>query len=170
MTTIDIEEQLGRIKHFVFDVDGVMTDGTVGCLESGEMYRTFNVRDGYAMERAYKAGYRICVITGGNQLGVRKRLDYLHIKDVFMGSGAGNKIDIFEKYLADNQIDESSLVYMGDDMPDLEVLSRPMLLSTAPADAIEDIVRVVKWRSKYAGGKGAVREIIELVMRKQGTW
>lgn len=166
----ELTQQLKKINHFIFDVDGVLTDGTLGSLASGEMFRTFHVRDGYAFERAVNAGYRICIITGGNQEGVAKRMQYLKIKDLYMGSGGKSKLSIYEKYISENKIPEEEILYMGDDLPDLEVLARPDILSTAPKDAIKEIKKVCKYISTKKGGKGAVREVIEMVMKAQNKW
>lgn len=166
----ELIQQLKKINHFIFDVDGVLTDGTLGSLASGEMFRTFHVRDGYAFERAVNAGYRICIITGGNQEGVAKRMQYLKIKDLYMGSGGKSKLSIYEKYISENNIQEEEILYMGDDLPDLEVLARPDILSTAPKDAIKEIKKVCKYISTKKGGKGAVREVIEMVMKAQNKW
>lgn len=168
--TIRLENRLKEITHFIFDVDGVMTDGSIGSLASGEMYRTFNVRDGYAFERALKAGYEICIITGGNQDGVKKRLEYLKVNHIYMGSGGKSKVDIYKKYLADHKVNEQNVLYMGDDIPDLEVMQRETLLSICPADAVEEILQNSKAISTKNGGKGAVREIIEWVMKAQNKW
>lgn len=168
--SIKLQQRLQQITHFVFDVDGVMTDGSIGSLASGEMFRTFNVRDGYAFERAIKAGYEICIITGGSQDGVRKRLEYLKVKHIYMGSGGKSKLDIYLKYLSDYRIDESKLIYMGDDIPDLEVMARPDLLSICPADAVPEILENSKTIATKNGGKGAVREVIEWVMKAQNKW
>jgi 3-deoxy-D-manno-octulosonate 8-phosphate phosphatase (KDO 8-P phosphatase) len=170
MNKMEIEEKLKIITNFIFDVDGVMTDGSLGSLASGEMFRTFNVRDGYACERAVNAGYRICVITGGNQIGVQKRMEYLKIKDIFMGSGGKSKLSIYEKYISDNAIDENTVLYMGDDLPDLEVMNRELVLSAAPKDAVAEILKVSDLVTSKKGGKGAVREVIEMVMKVQGKW
>lgn len=170
MKKADLNERFKNITNFIFDVDGVLTDGSLGSLASGEMFRTFNVRDGYAFERAIKAGYRICIITGGNQEGVAKRMEYLKIKDLFMGSGGKSKIDIYEKYISDNKIVENKVIYMGDDIPDLEVMAKPELLSVAPKDAVNEILKVADYITDKKGGKGAVREIIEMVMKAQGKW
>jgi 3-deoxy-D-manno-octulosonate 8-phosphate phosphatase (KDO 8-P phosphatase) len=163
-------DRLKRITNFIFDVDGVMTDGSLGSLASGEMFRTFNVRDGYAFERAVNAGYRICIITGGNQEGVQKRMEYLKIKDLYMGSGGKSKLSIFEKYVTENNIPDNEILYMGDDIPDLEVMAKPELLSTAPKDSVNEILNIADYISTKKGGKGAVREVIEMVMKAQEKW
>jgi 3-deoxy-D-manno-octulosonate 8-phosphate phosphatase (KDO 8-P phosphatase) len=170
MTKENLTEKLKNIKHFIFDVDGVMTDGSLGSLASGEMFRTFNVRDGYAFERAVNAGYRICIITGGNQEGVQKRMEYLKVKDLYMGSGGKSKLSIYEKYIADNKIPETEVIYMGDDIPDWEVMARPQLLAAAPKDSVNEILEVANIITQKKGGKGAVREVIEMVMKAQNKW
>ncbi len=159
-----------QINTFVFDIDGVMTDGSVHVLDTGEHYRTFHIRDGYAIERAVQAGYRLCVITGGKHEGVRKRLQNLKIHDVFMGSGGKSKIQIYQDWLATSGIPEENILYMGDDLPDYEVMIRPAVLSTCPADACDEILAIAKYISSQKGGKGAVRDVIEQVMRAKGEW
>ncbi len=167
---MNIEEKFKQITTFVFDVDGVMTDGSVHVLESGEHYRTFHIRDGYALERAVQAGYRICVITGGKHEGVRKRMQNLKIHDFFMGSGGKSKLEIYKGWLAESGISEENILYMGDDLPDYEVMARHDLFSTCPADACEEIQSVADYVSLKNGGKGAVREVIEKVMRAKDEW
>ena len=159
-----------NITTFVFDIDGVMTDGNVHVLETGEHFRTFYIRDGYALERAVQAGYRICVITGGNHEGVRKRLKNLKIHDVFMGSGGKSKLEIYENWLNDSGISEENILYMGDDLPDYEVMSRPNLFATCPADSCSEILAIADYISPKNGGKGAVRDVIEQVMKEKGEW
>ena len=159
-----------QITTFVFDIDGVMTDGSVNVLETGEHYRTFHIRDGYALERAVQAGYRICVITGGKHEGVRKRLQNLKIHDVFMGSGGNSKLQIYQDWLNQVQIPENNILYMGDDLPDYEVMIRSELFSTCPADACDEILSIANYISQKNGGKGAVRDVIEQVMRAKGEW
>lgn len=159
-----------QITTFVFDIDGVMTDGSVNVLETGEHYRTFHIRDGYALERAVQAGYRICVITGGKHEGVRKRLQNLKIHDVFMGSGGKSKLQIYQDWLNQVQIPENNILYMGDDLPDYEVMIRPEIFSTCPADACDEILSIANYISPKNGGKGAVRDVIEQVMRAKGEW
>jgi 3-deoxy-D-manno-octulosonate 8-phosphate phosphatase (KDO 8-P phosphatase) len=166
----DLAGRLANIKCFVLDVDGVLTDGTMGCLESGEMYRTFNVRDGYAIERASKAGYRFVIITGGSQLGVKKRLEYLNVKDIYMGSGGNSKVEIFQKMMEDLGLTENSILYMGDDIPDYAIMKRPENISACPADATNEIQGVSDIICTQKGGMGAVREMIELVLKTQNNW
>jgi 3-deoxy-D-manno-octulosonate 8-phosphate phosphatase (KDO 8-P phosphatase) len=167
---IELEQQLKNIKHFIFDVDGVMTNGSIGCLASGEMFRTFHVRDGFAIERAINAGFRICIITGGSQAGVQKRMEYLKIKDLYMGSGGKSKIDIFQKYITENNISEEEILYMGDDLPDIEVMAKSKVLSAAPKDAVDEILAIADYIASKKGGKGAVREVVEMVMKAQSKW
>ena len=163
-------EKFKNITTFVFDIDGVMTDGSVHVLETGEHYRVFHIRDGYALERAIQAGYHICVITGGKHEGVRKRLENLKIQDVFMGSGGKSKLEIYEKWLKESGIPEENILYMGDDLPDYEVMNRPNLFATCPEDSCEEILEIANYISHQKGGKGAVRDMIEQVMRGKGEW
>jgi 3-deoxy-D-manno-octulosonate 8-phosphate phosphatase (KDO 8-P phosphatase) len=169
MTNSQID-RFKQITTFIFDVDGVLTDGTVNALASGEMYRTFYIRDGYGIERAIKAGYRVAVVSAGNQDGVRKRLAFLGIKDVFMGGPTDQKVNAYLGYLTRDQIPENQVLYMGDDLPDYAILSRQALFSTCPADAADEIQAVCDYISPVVGGRGAVRDVIEQVMKAQGNW
>lgn len=162
--------QFAQIKAFVFDIDGVMTDGSVHVLETGEHYRTFHIRDGYAIEKAREAEYNLCVITGGGHKGVKKRLENLKFQDIYFGLGGKDKLETYLSWLEKIGLDESEILYMGDDVPDLKILSRPKLLSTCPADAIPEIQMACKYVSPFGGGKGAVRDVIEKVMKLQGRW
>lgn len=165
-----LTERFKRIKTMIFDVDGVLTDGSVNCLASGEMYRTFNIRDGYGIEQAIKAGFKIAIISAGNQEGVRKRLEFLKVKDIFMGGPTDQKINVFLGYMTRDSLQEDEILYMGDDLPDHEILSRPAVLSCCPADAADEIQAVCDYISPKVGGRGAVREVIEQVMKAQGKW
>ena len=163
-------DRFKQITTFIFDVDGVLTDGTVNALASGEMYRTFYIRDGYGIERAIKAGYRVAVVSAGNQDGVRKRLAFLGINDVFMGGPTDHKVNAYLGYLTRDSIPENQVLYMGDDLPDHAILSRQTLLSTCPADATDEIQAVCDYVSPAVGGRGAVRDVIEQVMKAQENW
>lgn len=165
-----LQDRFARIRTFIFDVDGVMTDGSVNALASGEQFRTFNIKDGYGIEQALKAGYRVAIVSAGNQDGVRKRLEFLKIKDVFMGGPTDQKVNAYIGYLTRDGLNESEVLYMGDDLPDYEILSRPALLSTCPADAVDEIQTVCDYVSPKFGGQGAVRDVIEQVMKAQGKW
>ena len=165
----DLTERFRRITTFVFDIDGVMTDGSVLALESGEQSRTFDVKDGYGINRALKMGYRVAVITAQNQVGVRKRLEYLGIRDIYMGASPDGKLPIFERYLQENALTLHEVVYMGDDFPDYSVMQQP-ILRACPSDAVPEIVALSDYVSPRPGGHGAVRDLIEQVMKAQGTW
>lgn len=160
-------EKLKQIKCFVFDVDGVLTNGTVLALESGEQARSFLVKDGYAIERALLAGYPIAVISGGNQEGVRKRLEFLKIEHIHLG--VKNKTDHLLKLCGDLKVDLSEILYMGDDWPDYDVMKLTGL-PCCPADAIQEIKEISAYVSDKKGGEGCVRDVIEKVMKVQGTF
>jgi len=158
---------LKKITTFIFDVDGVLSDGTVLALDSGEQARTFNIKDGYAVQLAVKLGYNVAIISTGTRIGVRERLEFLDIKDIFMG--IEDKIKVFENYLETKNITEDTILYMGDDLPDYAILKR-VGLATCPADAADDIKAICHYISSFPGGKGAVRDVIEKVMKMQGKW
>lgn len=158
------------IKAFIFDVDGVMTDGNVHVLETGEHFRTFYIRDGYALEKAREANFQMCVITGGSHSGVKKRLENLKFQHIYFGLGGKDKLETYLELLPKLGLQENEILYMGDDMADLKILSRPDILSTCPADAIPELHQVVKYVSPFNGGRGAVRDVIEKVLKLQGKW
>lgn len=155
------------ITTFIFDVDGVLTDGSVFVTEGGDQCRTFNTKDGYAIQLAVKCGYNVCVITGGKSEGVRHRLNSLGVTDVYLG--AHTKIDLFKAYITDNAIDTAGILYMGDDIPDIDIMKQ-VALPTCPADAVEEVKTVAQYISPVMGGRGCVRDIIEKVLKVQGKW
>lgn len=156
-----------KINTFVLDVDGVLTDGTVIALASGEQARTFLVKDGYAVEKAIQKGYNVVIITGGFQEGVKKRLSFLGVKDIY--SGVKDKVKVLNEYLSEKNINLSQVLYMGDDLPDYDVM-KIVGIATCPADATQEIKDISQYISTFNGGKGAVRDIIEQVLKSQGTW
>lgn len=160
-------DQLKRVKAFVFDVDGVLTNGEVLVTEVGEQLRSFCIKDGYALQLAIKQGYPIAVITGGKSLGVKLRLEGLGIKDVFID--ASHKIMILEQWMQKNNIQSESVLYMGDDIPDMEAMGM-VGFASCPADAVEDIKAISHYISPIKGGKGAARDVIEKVLRLQNKW
>jgi len=159
--------KLSQITTFIFDVDGVLTDGSVFVTEAGDQCRTFNTKDGYALQLAVKCGYNVCVITGGKSEGVRHRLNSLGVTDVYLG--AHTKIDLFKAYISDKAIDSAAILYMGDDIPDIDIMKQ-VALPTCPADAAEEVKAVAKYISPALGGRGCVRDVIEKVLKIQGKW
>ena len=161
------KELLNDITTFIFDVDGVLTDSSVHITETGEMLRIMNIRDGFAMKAALESGYNVCIISGGNNEGVRIRLRNLGIYDIHLASP--NKVDTFNEYIELYSIDPSKVLYMGDDIPDYHVM-KLVGLPTCPQAASPEIKAISKYISHKKGGKGAVREVIEQVMKVQGKW
>jgi len=161
------KENLKFINTFIFDYDGVLTDGSVITTNEGEAYRISNVKDGYALQLAWKKGYRIAVISGARSESMIHRMKALQITDVFMG--VEKKQLTFRKYLEDNNLKPEQVLYMGDDIPDLEVMQEAGI-SACPADAVEEIKSVSSYISHFQGGKGAVRDVIEQVLKVQGKW
>lgn len=165
MTTY--KQRLAKVTTFCFDYDGVFTDGVMILLSNGEIARTAHVRDGYAVQLAAKKGFNIAIITGGNQESVRTRFEGLGVGDVFLA--AKNKVEVFNKYIADKNIDPEEVVYMGDDIPDYHVLKLAGI-ACCPADAATEIKSVSDYISPINGGKGCVRDVIEQTLRAQGKW
>ncbi|RIJ36652.1 KdsC family phosphatase [Pontibacter oryzae] len=161
------QKDLTRIKTFIFDVDGVLTDGRLYCFADGEQVRAFNIKDGFAIKHAISQGYRVAIISGKNEPGVRKRLEQLGIEDIFLG--IEDKVDTLEDYIYMQGVHPATVAYMGDDMPDFEVMQR-CGLRACPADAADDIQEISMFKASKKGGEGAVRELIEQIMKTQDTW
>jgi 3-deoxy-D-manno-octulosonate 8-phosphate phosphatase (KDO 8-P phosphatase) len=158
---------LKNINTFIFDYDGVLTDGSIITLDDGEAYRTTNVKDGYALQLAIKKGYRVAVISGAKADCMLNRLKSLQIKDIFLG--IENKLEVFNSYLIENNLKAEQVLFMGDDIPDYEVMLNAGI-PTCPADAVEEIRKVSSYISNIPGGKGCVRDVIEQVLKIQGKW
>lgn len=158
---------MNQIKAFVFDVDGVLTDGSVHVSQNGEMLRVMNIRDGFAMKAALESGYQVCIISGGNNEGVRIRLRNLGITNIHLG--VPDKVETFKEYTELYQIKPEEVLYMGDDIPDFHVMQL-VGLPTCPQDASPEIKAISQYVSHKNGGRGAVRDVIEQVMRTQGKW
>ena len=167
MSDKSYKEYLRDITTFIFDVDGVMTDGSLIINTQGEMLRTMNVKDGYALKAAVNQGFRICVISGGTNEGVRSRLKALGIEDIHLGAHA--KMDFFNEFISANQIKPENILYIGDDIPDYPVLQK-VGLPCCPQDAVKEIKEISKYVSHKKGGKGCVRDVIEQVLKVQGKW
>lgn len=161
------KELMNDITTFIFDVDGVLTDSSVHVTPTGEMLRIMNIRDGFAMKAAVESGYHVCIISGGNNEGVRIRLQNLGITDIHLASP--DKVATFKEYTELYDIKPEQVLYMGDDIPDYHVMQL-VGLPTAPQDASPEIKAISKYISHKNGGRGAVREVIEQVMKVQGKW
>jgi 3-deoxy-D-manno-octulosonate 8-phosphate phosphatase (KDO 8-P phosphatase) len=167
MVVKNYKELLKNITTLIFDYDGVFTDGKVLLTENGEQLRTANVKDGYALQLAKKKGYRIVVISGGTSESVRLRMIGLKIHDVFIR--VEHKLKIYHDYIQKNELQAREVLYMGDDIPDLQIM-REAGVAVCPADAAEEVKEVSHYISHLKGGEGCVREILEQVMKVQGKW
>lgn len=161
------KEILPQIKAFVLDIDGVMTDGGLTIMPDGELLRTMNVKDGYAMQLAIKRGFKIFVISGGKNESVRLRLNGLGITDVVLGTH--EKLEKIREFLDMYDMKMEELLYMGDDIPDLEAMNA-VGLATCPNDAVPEIRNISDYISPFKGGKGCVRDIIEQTLKVQNCW
>lgn len=161
------KEIMNHITTFVLDIDGVLTDGSVHVTQTGEMLRIMHIRDGFAMKAAIESGYHVCIISGGSNEGVRTRLRNLGITDIHLGTP--DKVATFKEYIELYNIKAEEVLYMGDDIPDYHVMQL-VGLPTCPQDASPEIKAISKYISHKNGGKGAVREVIEQVMKVQGKW
>ena len=161
------KEILKHINTFIFDYDGVLTDGTIVLQHEGEPLRTANVKDGYALQLLVKKGYRVAVISGGKSQSMQNRFSALNIMDIFMG--VEKKLDIYKSYVGKYNLRPEQVLYMGDDIPDYEVM-KEVGMPACPADASEEIKSISKYISHYKGGEGCVRDIIEQVLKIQGKW
>lgn len=161
------KQLMNNITTFIFDVDGVLTDGTIMVTTDGEMYRNMSIKDGYALKAAVVAGYNVCIISGGSNEGVRKRLEGLGITDIYLG--AHQKMLQFEEYCIEKNINPEQILYMGDDIPDYPVMQE-VGLAACPQDAAPEIKDISEYISPIKGGKGCGRDVIEQVMRVQGKW
>ncbi|RLD87512.1 MAG: 3-deoxy-D-manno-octulosonate 8-phosphate phosphatase [Bacteroidetes bacterium] len=158
---------LSKVNTFIFDYDGVMTDGKLILLHDGQPLRTANVKDGYALQLARRLGYRVIIISGGISKSVENRFDNLRITDVFLG--INDKTKVFEKYIKENKLSAEQVLYMGDDIPDYRVMKMAGV-PVCPADASEEIKNISVYISDKKGGEGCVRDIIEQVLKVQGKW
>jgi len=160
-------EKFKPVTTFVFDVDGVLTDGSLLLLEDGQMARQMNIKDGYALQLAVKKGYRVLVISGGSSAAVRNRLERLGVKDVFLP--VENKSEVLQGYIRQHQLNKEEILFMGDDMPDHEVMQLAGL-PCCPADAVPEIMAISVYISPQTGGRGCVRDVIEKVLKLNGHW
>jgi 3-deoxy-D-manno-octulosonate 8-phosphate phosphatase (KDO 8-P phosphatase) len=156
-----------NIKTFVFDMDGVLTDGTLLISKDHEWLRRMHIRDGYALQLAVKKGYRIVVLSGSVSLPVKKRLHLLGIRDVYM-MVTDKKVKL-EKYIKKHGLSPQEILYMGDDIPDLDSM-QTVGLPCCPSDAATELKAVSKYISPLKGGEGCVRDVLEKVLNLNGDW
>jgi len=161
------KEYLNQITTFVFDVDGVLTDGSLQVSTKGELLRTMNTKDGYAMKMALRAGFTVCIISGGKNEGVRERLRGLGITDIYLG--VDDKVEQMDEFFDIYDIKPEQVLYMGDDIPDYYPM-KLVGLPCCPQDAVPELKEISLYVSHKNGGDGCVRDVIEQVMKVQGKW
>ena len=161
------KKKLSQITTFIFDVDGVLTDGSVILESSGEMVRTMHTKDGYALQHAVKKGYHIVIISGGSSVMVKKRLEGLGIEHIYLGKD--HKLPVLNEHLQKHNISINQVLYMGDDIPDLPCL-KVVGISSCPKDASVEVREVCDYISHINGGKGCVRDVLEQTLRIQNKW
>jgi len=164
---MNFQDIFKKITTFIFDIDGVLTDGTVLVLENGLQARRMSIRDGYALQLAIKKGYRLLIISGASASPVTDRLNKLGVKEVHMT--VLNKKSFVEKYMTVNNLGVDEVLYMGDDLPDQAVMLM-VGLPVCPADAVEEIRVISKYISPSTGGNGCVRDVIEQVLKGNDDW
>ncbi len=158
---------LKDITTFVFDVDGVLTDGSVLVNTDGEMLRRMNVKDGYALKTAVQKGYQVCIISGGTNEGVRKRLAGLGIDHIFLGASV--KEEPFRQFISEHHIDPKNILYMGDDIPDIPPM-KEVAIAACPQNAVPEVKSICNYVSHKKGADGCVRDVIEQVLKVHGHW
>ncbi len=164
---MNFKERLQKVKCFVFDIDGVLTDGQLHILQDGTMLRNMNIKDGYALRQAFLKGYPIFVISGSNAEGVKYRLKNLGIEEVYLN--CKDKLDQLALLLVKHNLTYKDVLYMGDDIPDIEVMQK-CGVATCPNDAVHQVKEISIYISDYCGGKGAVRDIIEQTLTLHGKF
>lgn len=162
-----INYDLKKIKAIVFDVDGVLSAETIQMDDKGEPIRTINIKDGYAIQLAVKHGLHLAIMTGGHNDNIRLRYDYLGVKDVYINCSM--KINVWSEFLYKYALKEEEIIYVGDDIPDYEVMQRAGC-ACCPKDACSEIKHISTYVSDVKGGDGVARDILEQVMKAQGKW
>lgn len=165
MSAIDYD--LTKIRAIAFDVDGVLSPSTIPLSADGEPLRMVNIKDGYAIQLAVKCGLRLAIISGGNTRAIRIRFESLGMRDIYLG--AAHKLDIFNMWMKEYGLEPEQVAFVGDDIPDLKVL-RAAGLSCCPYDACAEVRQTCRYVSKYTGGYGVGRDILEQILKAQGHW
>lgn len=163
------EAKLKKIKAIAFDIDGVMTDGGILCLSDGDLLRTFDAKDSFAVRMASMNGYHTGVITGGRSISIVKRCTVIGVNEEDVHLACRVKSRDFREFCEKHSLDPSEVMYFGDDLPDIPVI-KACGLGVAPSDAVEEVKQAADFVSPYPGGKGCVRHAIEMVLKAQGKW
>ncbi|RXK86471.1 KdsC family phosphatase [Filimonas effusa] len=164
---MNVLELFKPVTSFVFDIDGVLTDGMLLVMPGGAMVRRMNIKDGYALQLAIKKGYRVAVISGGDSPEVKERLHKLGVTEVFMK--VENKLECLLQYMAAHGLQPQEVLFMGDDIPDYEAMLS-VGLPCCPADAVTEIRGIARYISPFKGGEGCGRDVIEKTMKLRGDW
>jgi len=164
---MNYKEKLKNIKAFVFDVDGVFTDGSIILQHDGSMSRVMNVLDGYAVSKAIKEGFVVGIITGGGDPMVKHRMEYLGVTDIYQRSS--DKLEDFEDFMSKYSFQNNEILYMGDDIPDKCVMEK-VGIATCPINAVPEVKEISHYISNIHGGKGCVRDVVEQVLKCQNKW
>jgi len=164
---MNIQDRFKKITTFILDIDGVLTDGSILLLDNGHQARTMNIKDGYALQLAVKKGYRLAVISGADIPPALERLNKLGIMEVKFS--VTDKKKFIEDFILKNNLKTEEVLFMGDDMPDLPAFSA-VGISACPADAVNEVRQLCRFVSTYYGGKGCVREVIEIVLKLNDHW
>ena len=162
-----INYDLKRIRAIALDVDGVLSRQTITMDADGLPLRTVNIKDGYALQLAVKEGFHVCIITGGSAHATRVRYEGLGIQDIFLGCAV--KLLAYEEFKSKYSLHDDEVLYMGDDIPDYEVMKR-CGCPCAPSDAAPEIKQLALYVSHLKGGYGCARDVIEQVLRAKGKW
>ena len=160
-------EKFRDVHTFLFDVDGVLTNSQVLVLEEGKLLRKMSIRDGYAIKKAVQEGYRVGIITGGRSEGVKIRLQNLGVTDIYLG--VVDKFEVYQEFSDLYQLDVDGILYMGDDIPDYQIM-RKVGLPCCPKNAAPEIKEISLYISPYSGGEGCARDVIEKVLRLHQKW
>ena len=163
----NFKEDVARVEAIVLDVDGVMTDGGIIPTPDGDFIRRYNAKDGYAIASAIREGLKICIISGGRGRMLENRLKMLGVTRYYLN--CMDKVTAIREFATDHNVDLENVIYMGDDIPDLECM-RLVGVPVCPSDAAMEVVEASRYVSEYNGGHGAVRDIVEQVMRAKGVW
>jgi 3-deoxy-D-manno-octulosonate 8-phosphate phosphatase (KDO 8-P phosphatase) len=164
---MNIKQIFSNISTFIFDFDGVITDGQVLMNPQGEFLRNMNSKDSFAIQHAVKQGYNVAIITGSNAQYIKESMLQLGVTDVYLQSY--DKLTVYESYILERSLNPNEILYMGDDLPDYPVL-QAVAAKTCPNNAVHEIREICNYVSIHRGGRGAVRDVIEQVMRTHGRW